>query len=358
MTGSYIELNYRLNTLFGPNEFIELVNLAIENIGFDEETQFDLVIQRNTDERLLLEVTPLTMGQHITLQSWPDIHQIIFSNHWIKGMNLKIQLVRRQEYFSLSVKCEMEDPDRRTQFINKLEEQLAKQLRVDTSSDASEQDRERLFGSILMTEPIIQATRQAFLAGDFRNVLAAATNLLNERIENLLKQRLKNAADVQEYFSQEPPRLIFPDLSGKQLHSELVGLGCLSAGILTLVKPIIQGKQPAPEDPARILKCLILISMLLERLEGAAPNPVAIAVQTKTVKKHLIKKKVQKKEVKKSSTLKLSIRKKKKLGQTKKRGSQISGAKVKGKAAAKLKRNNLPAKGKIKKTGVSKAKKR
>ncbi|MBN1595710.1 hypothetical protein JW933_07285, partial [candidate division FCPU426 bacterium] len=268
MTGSQIELNYRLSNAFGPNDLIRIFSLAVETIGYDEETPFDLIIQKNNDERLLLEITPLDVNTYVHTKLWASIHQIIFSNHWIKGMNVKMQLVRRPEHCSLSVKCEMEDMERRTLFINKLEEQLAKELRLSGGGATTEQERERLFGSMLMTEAVIKVTRKSFLEGDFKTGITAAVKLLQERLGVLLKKRVKDPREVLTLADEETPLLIFPDLSGKQLQHELAGLGYLCAGILTLARPDAQGKKTVPEDPARVLKLLVLVGMILERLDS------------------------------------------------------------------------------------------
>jgi hypothetical protein len=63
--------------------------------------------------------------------------------------------------------------------------------------------------------------------------------------------------------------VLLPHLAGTRLKQELDGLGHLCAGALELLQPL------QVDAPGQVLKSLVLIGMLLERLENAIPNPAA-----------------------------------------------------------------------------------
>lgn len=275
MNGSQINLNYRVSASFGPNQLDALLRLAHDSMGFDEDTRYDLTIQKNDGERIMAEIAVPELEGNIHSGVWGAIHQIIISSQWIKGMNLKLTLVRRQDYHTLSLKGELETAEARAVFAKKIEGHLAGVRVSDSGAGSTDQERERLFGSMLMTETILRATRQSFLAGQFDASLAAASSLLQDRLGKLLGITVKKPGDIAHLLAQEPPRLLFPDLSGSRLQLELAGLGSLCAGALTLTQPVVAGGESAPEDPARVLRCLVLFGMLLERLEVATPNPAA-----------------------------------------------------------------------------------
>ncbi|MCD4812177.1 hypothetical protein K8S19_00570 [bacterium] len=313
MSGSQINLTFRVRPTFGPEKCIQMVQLLVESMFFDEEAQFDLMIKKNNDERLHDELTPVDLGTFINPQTWPEIHQILFSNQWMKGMNLKFQLVRRHDYISLMLKCEMESPDHQQRLVRRIEEFLLSESYSEGGNDAHDQERERLFGSMLMHADVIRVARQPFLAGRFQEAIAAVVGLLVTRLEALLHARIKQPGDVVTQLSMDPPRLLLPDLSGKKLYEELSGIGNLCSGILTLTKPLVYSKVSVPEDPARILKWLVLIGLLLERLEGASFNP---ALQGRSpgktpLLKKTVKKKLFTKQAKKTSGVKKKVVKKK-----------------------------------------------
>lgn len=78
MSGSQINLTFRVRPTFGPEKCIQMVQLLVESMFFDEEAQFDLMIKKNNDERLHDELTPVDLGTFINPQTWPEIHQLLF----------------------------------------------------------------------------------------------------------------------------------------------------------------------------------------------------------------------------------------------------------------------------------------
>lgn len=275
MNPSQIDLNFRVNPAFGPGQLNALLRLAHDSMVFDEDTRYDLTIQKNDGERVSAEIALPELENHAHDGTWGSIHQIIISNHWIKGMNLKLTLVRRQDFHTLSLKGELETAEMRGTFTKKIDGHLAGVQVGENGGNSADQERERLFGSLLMTETIVRATRKSFLAGQFGASLSAANALLRDRLEKLLGVTVKKPTDLAHQLAEDPPRLLFPDLSGSRMQLELAGLGSLCAGALMLTQPVVEGRQTAPDDPARVLRCLVLFGMLLERLEVATPNPAA-----------------------------------------------------------------------------------
>jgi hypothetical protein len=285
MGNHHFELVYHLKLGFGPAELIKIIGLAIEEMGFDESTLYDLIIEKSDHDRISCESAQSEIAGRLNNEAWPDIHRIILTSCWIKDMNLKIYLVRRSDNVVLNLKGEMEDAERRERMAEEIEKSLTAFGQLESSAETHDQKRERLFGAMLLEPGVVQSARQPFLAGDFRKALTAASGLFVARLQNLLNVKLGEVEKINELLTQDPPRILFADLSGTRLQKELKGLSGLVTGCLTLLDPIIKGREPAPGDPALVLKFLVLISMIIERLEGGIPNPAAGAASAKTGKK-------------------------------------------------------------------------
>ncbi|MEW6516183.1 MAG: hypothetical protein AB1439_04675 [candidate division FCPU426 bacterium] len=262
MNGTHLDLNYRLNLEFGPAQFVSLCRTVLDGMVFDEDTRLEAVLERVGGERSTWEGVSADLAGFLSESRWNDLHQIRLSNQWIKGMNVKISLVRRPDHQQIAIKGETPTPERRAL----VEQQVAARLQA-SNRDSQEQERERLFGSMLMTKEIVDATRQAFLSGRFAEALEAAGLRLKRRLEHLFHQSEIRPGDVVALLTQDPPLLLMPDLSGPRLKQELEGLGHLCAGALSLVRSLPAG------EPGPVLKTLVLIGLLLERLENALPNP-------------------------------------------------------------------------------------
>lgn len=263
MTGTQFDLSYRLRPDFGAARFAALCQTVLDSLVFDEDARLELMLERNDGERTTVELTAAELPRHLPESVWPELHQVQVANQWIKGMNVKISLVRRTDHQQVALKGETPNPERRPM----LEQRVAAQLgQAGCEPSEQEQERERMFGSMLMTEEIVEATRQAFLAGRFAEALAAAGLRLRRRLEHLLRQDPLTPGSVAALFAQDPPRILLPNLAGLRLKQELEGLGQLCAGALRL----------QVDAPAQVLKALVLIGLLLERLENAVANPAVL----------------------------------------------------------------------------------
>jgi|GEM_PF-3830770 len=281
MGGYQMELNYRLGPGFGAVEWSRLVNLVLAQMGFDDETHFELVLERNNGERQAFELMAGEFAHYLNPGVWPDLHQVILSNQWIKDMNVKLHLVKRGDHATISVKLDLAENGRRRQLAAAIQSLLA-------GSEAEEafapyhQERERLFGALLLTASGANKTRSSFLAGDFRAALSAGWALLQDRLKGVLPYRPGLEHRILEFLKQDPPTMLFPNLAGPQLRQELDGLAHLLTGFLTLLRPVVEGKDKQSEDPAVVLKCLVLLSLLVERIEAMVPNPMTAKKKDKT----------------------------------------------------------------------------
>lgn len=256
MNGTQFDLSYRLRPEFGASQFVELCQTVLDSLVFDEEVRLELMLEKNTGERNTLDLTAAELSSRLPDSAWPDLHLVQVSNQWIKGMNVKISLVRRPDHQQVTLRGETSNAEHKPL----LERRVAAQL-----GQEQEKERERLFGSMLMTPEIVEATRQAFLAGHFSEAMSAASQQLQQRLVHLLRRESFRPGEVVALFAQDPPRVLLPHLAGSRLKQELEALGHLCAGALSL----------RADAPAQVLKSLVLVGMLLERLENAIPNPAA-----------------------------------------------------------------------------------
>jgi hypothetical protein len=122
-------------------------------------------------------------------------------------------------------------------------------------------------------------------------------------LHKLLGSKAREMLRPENICQSSQPILLLPELSGKNLLEELQCISQILTGIRGLLESRIQGRMPVSQDPARVLKLLVLISFLYERLENASVNPNAInspkkskPVFKKSGSKHLKKSKESKKK--------------------------------------------------------------
>jgi len=273
MSAHPIDLTYRLGVSFNARELRNLIELIQKEMEFDEETRYDLILEDYGGQRAEHEIQSPALGQFLTPEAWPDLHQFFFSNHWIKDMNLKLSLVKRSTGITLIVKGEVERSETAKQLTTNLEQTIRAFQQSETAACAYRQERERLFGSMLLAKSVVEQAREPFLTGDYISSLRAAHQVTAELSERLLRVKPSQLDKLQQILSQNPPRILLTDRSGRRLRSELNGLARLMAGAQILLEPMLKGQEPAPTDPAVVLKYLVLISLIAERLESGTPNP-------------------------------------------------------------------------------------
>jgi hypothetical protein len=201
----------------------------------------------------------------------------------------------------------MNDAGRRKALVRQINNQLvSNQTETAASASAHNQERDRLFGAMLLTGSVVQQTRQSFMAGDFRGSLAAARELLDERLGKIFPASLDWKKNMCEWLTQDPPPLLLPNVSGNSLRLELEGLSHLLTGSSILLDSLVRGPERIPEDPAPVLKYLVLVSLLVEKLDSAESNPLFRQPKPGPVKKSAAKpkkaaKSMVKKPVKKSA---------------------------------------------------------
>jgi len=239
----------------------------------DEETRYALELEQASGERQELELKRSELRRWVHAQMWPHIHQLRFANPWIKGMHVKLHFIRRPGQAVLSLRGEIESVDLRKRLTASVATQVLACQQSEAALRTHLQERERLFGSMLLAESVVRHARQPFLNGDFLGCLRAAYRIFTSRLEQLLGVAPDDLADVEALLTQDPPRLLLPDLSGKRLRRELDGVAKLISGVTLLLGPHLSASAEAFTDPAPVLKHLVLISLLIERLESATPNP-------------------------------------------------------------------------------------
>lgn len=272
MTAHALDVTSRLGTDFQARELIRLIEIIREEMGFDDETRYDLVLEYGDGRRGEYEIRAAELSWHLASADWPQLHQLLFSNHWIKDMNVKVSLVKRPGGVTLSVKGEIDRQDA----VHRLTEAIRQRVWAQTRACADAlQERERLFGAMLLAKSVSDRTRASFLQGDFLGTLRGAYDTLAELQRRLLAVNPQRLRDLEARLAQDPPRILLPDRSGLRLRLELNALARLMSGTGLLLTPILSGKEPSPADTAVVLKYLVLISLLVERLEAATANPAA-----------------------------------------------------------------------------------
>jgi hypothetical protein len=269
------ELTKRLNTELNLAAFASFLDTALAHFGFEEDTLFDTVLEEGDGHRVEGETRSDQLVALFTPELWPRLHQVILSNQWITGMNLKLHWIRRLHGSALTVTWDWNAPEKTPSVASVLAEGLERlgEAKADPSASTPTEELERLFGAMLLTPNVAEASREAFLSGDFSFSLTAAHRVLEKRLGVLLGTPLEKIGNLEELFQQEPPCLLLPDLSGPRLQLELTGLARVLTGVELLLQPLLRGREAAPADPAAVLKKLVLISFLVERLETAVRNP-------------------------------------------------------------------------------------
>jgi hypothetical protein len=283
----YRELSKHLSGEVSLAAFATFLETALSRFGFDEETLFDTVLEEGDGRRTEGETRRDRVVALFTEELWPGLRQVVLSNQWIKGMNLKVHWIRRLRGSTLTVTWDLDAPEKTAALAVVLEAALEAFSHSACAQPESSQaaELEHLFGSMLLVESVAAASREAFLNGDFRACLAAAHRVLEKRLGVLLGAPVKRMGDLEELFRREPPCFLLPELSGSRLHVELTGLVHVLMGLELLLQPLLQGREKAPADPAPVLKKLVLISLLVERLETATRNPAAVQTPPKRAKR-------------------------------------------------------------------------
>lgn len=272
------ELTQRINTEVSLADFMAFLEAALAQFDFDDDILFETVLEESDGRRREGETRRDQLSLLFTPDLWPALHQVILSNQWIKGMNVKIHWVRRAHGATLNVTWDLDAPGKARAVSEALEESLGALGRESQAAELSSQaeDLERLFGSMLLADNVAGAARDPFLQGDFRSALTAAHRVLVKRLEVLLGAPVRKMGDLEELFNREPPCLLLPELSGPRLQVELSGLARLLTGLELLLQPLLRGRDQVSADPGMVLKKLVLISFLAERLETAVRNPAAV----------------------------------------------------------------------------------
>jgi hypothetical protein len=294
MSAHQMEMTKRLTAELSLKAFKGFLETVLDQIGFDEATVFDAVLEEENGHRMEYELQREALLGLIQEDQWPQIHKVLLSNQWMKGMNFKLHWIKRMQGSTLMIKWETTQSSTIKSTGAALEEAL-NALEWTTHSAAAEcapqiEERERLFGAMLLTESVAARAKEPFLNGDFLGSLSAAYGILIGRLEELLGAHLERWEDLEIMFYQEPPCFLLPDLSGQRLQLELAAIARLWSGLELLLQPLLRGAEKAPEDPAGVLKKLVMISFLVERLEAAVPNPARVRKNTRVPQKRKVKK--------------------------------------------------------------------
>ncbi len=292
------EIHKRLDTDMDVQGFLILLNKVADEIGWSDDTLFDVMLEYNDDRREEYEADRKSWGEILTEGKWANLHQCVVMNQWIKGMNLKVACVKRNRFFSITLKSESFRIELGDVLLRIVDGEVGAQTIREKTETCSQdfEERERLFGAMLLSERVANKVRSPFLNGEFSEALRVGYEVYASRLEELLGMTLKPWKDMETIFFQERPCFLFPDLSGDRLKLELAALARLSSGLELLLQPFLRGFEKAPEDPAIILKILVLISLLVDRLDAATSNPSSI--YKKNIKKTVKKNKTRKRSLK------------------------------------------------------------
>lgn len=323
-----VNLNYRFDVSYSSDQWLQLIKTLVDEMGFDDSAAFDMAMELQNHERTSRELTISEFETIMDDQLWPPLHQLILSNQWIKDMNVKVHLVKRQNHCTVTIQCDLDDAERRELIREKVDQLAALQMQSFTSADLNIQEMEALFGSMLLNDLVAQKTKQYFLRGDWQNCFREAEELIITQLLAKVQIDHKHYEEVITLLTKETPCLLLPDLSGDRLRAELGGLSHLIVGNLTLMQPMINRNPDDHIEPAHVLKYLVLTSIIIDRLENTIPNPAyhagskgtrtsgRLSAQPKTTKTTKKRKKVMKaaasqgKGKTKKSTTKKSLKKK------------------------------------------------
>lgn len=277
-----LKLQFRLSRKFDVDRLVDLLGFIMDSMQFDEDMKYDLAVEKDGKDGAVQEISRSEIGENLTPQMWPGIHQVRFSNQWIKGLNVKLNLVKREDHSVLEITGEFENLAVRERLGNEISVRLESQMSSEDHAHPYFQEQERIFGSWLLAPSIAAQARPFFSSGDVGQALTAAYEVYGRLVRKLLRVAPTETARLEAILTQNPPPLIFPELSGNRLRLELKGLAQLMLGMQTWLQPKLKKPEDLPADPAAVLKYLVLLSLLVERLESAALNP---AFQKRTLQK-------------------------------------------------------------------------
>ncbi len=269
-----IDQSFRLEPAFGLEDWKGILAAVIDQMAYDEDTLFEIIMEDSQLKRRTEEKPWRHVNTFMAPEVWESFHQMMLSNHWIKGMNIKFHLVKRPDHLNLSIKCGLDDMAQRQRVEEKIQSLL--QPAVPSSRTVSRptvEDLEALFGAMLLTESVATPTKGQFLRGDMQACLKTAQNLILEELHQKTGLAKDHYYEVINLFTQKTPYLLLPDLSGPRLREELESLGLLLVGTVSVMKAILDYKDSVLHDPPQILKYLVLTSMIMDRLENTVKNP-------------------------------------------------------------------------------------
>jgi hypothetical protein len=275
------EMTFR-GTALSTTQVLTLLTLIVDHMGFDDETRYELVLEGPGNQRQVIDTNRAQMAQHLQGSVWPEVHQLVLTNTWVKGLNFKLHIVRRHEGMAVSFKGEA--PDRLSQRLAELLKTRLEEWQTADAGKAGLIEHERIFGSLVLHPRIAAQCKQAFLAGDLRTALRNGWAVVLTGLDRCTGQKQSAPANWEAFFLQQPPRVLLPDLSGASLRQELSGIAKLATGLQTLVEPYLKGAGLPTLEPALILKLLVVMSLLLERLETLVFNPAATVPKRKASK--------------------------------------------------------------------------
>ncbi len=277
MAAHAFELSYRLGAGFQGQELCALIAQVVKEIGFDESTRYDLTLDGADGQRVEEEGSVAENEQVLLTRPWAGLHQVQFANQWIKDMNVKLTVVRRPGGSVVTLRGETDRPEAARRMTAALDRQLQAWQQSETACLQHQQERERSFGAMLLAPSVAGPVREPFLRGDYAGALLAAGRVLSALVERRLGLRLSDSRTLSTALTSRPPKLLFPDRSGAGLQHELDALSHLFAGVSQLLRTYTGDGSSLPSEPSQVLKVLVLVSLLVERLESATPNPAARA---------------------------------------------------------------------------------
>lgn len=277
MTAHPFELSYRLGEGFQARDLCALITQLVKEMGFDEGTRYDLTLDGIDGQRTEQEGAAAECERMLQARPWPELHQVQFANQWIKDMNVKLTVVRRTGGSVVTLRGVTDRPEAARHLTAALDRQLQAWQQSEAACLQHQQERERMFGAMLLAPSVAGPVREPFLRGDYAGALRASGRVLSLLVERRLGLRLDDVRGLASALTSRPPKLLFPDRSGAGLQRELDALSHLFAGVAQLLRTYTGDETSLPSEPSQALKVLVLISLLVERLESATPNPAARA---------------------------------------------------------------------------------
>ncbi len=293
-----IDQSFRLEPTFGLEDWKAFLASVIDQMAYDEDTLFEMVTEDSQLRRRLDEVPWGELSGYLTPALWDSFHQMVLSNHWIKGMNIKFHLVKRPDHLNLSIKCGLDDMAQRQMLEDKIQYLLIAAQSPKGMSGPTVEDLEALFGAMLLTESVAAKTKNSFMKGDMQSCLKAAKDIILDALFSKTGISRGRTFEVINLFTQQTPYLLLPNLSGPRLRDELEGLAHLLVGTVSVMKAILDYKDHVLKEPPQILKYLVLTSMIMDRFENTVKNPAyheaeqeAVVMTPAPVKKKTVVKK-------------------------------------------------------------------